>query len=98
VMRLARDGETLEALDERTYTLDADMTVIADDSGVQAIGGVMGGAASGVTDGTTNVFLEVALFDPVRTAITGRKLGIVSDARYRFERGIDPTSAQWGAE
>lgn len=97
-MRLARDGESVAALDGRTYDLDPSMTVIADDSGVLAIGGVMGGEGTGCGDDTVNVFLEVALFDPVRTATTGRKLGIVSDARYRFERGIDPTSALWGAE
>ena len=65
---------------------------------VQGIGGVMGGELSGCTAETTNVFLEVALFDPVRVATTGRKLGILSDARYRFERGLDPVSATWGAE
>ena len=98
VMRLARAGEKIEALDGKTYTLDPTMTVIAEDNGVQGIAGVMGGAASGVSETTGNVFLEVALFDPIRTAATGRKLGIISDARYRFERGIDPTSARWGAE
>ena len=98
VMRLARAGEKIEALDGRSYALDPTITVIADDAGVQGIAGVMGGAASGCSETTTNVFLEVALFDPVRTAATGRKLGIISDARYRFERGIDPTSARWGAE
>ena len=97
-MRFASEGETVAALDGRSYALDPSMTVIADDSGVLAIGGVMGGDATGCGDDTTTVFLEVALFDPVRTAATGRKLGILSDARYRFERGVDPTSALWGAE
>jgi phenylalanyl-tRNA synthetase beta chain len=97
-MRFARSGETLGALDERDYTLDDGMIVIADDDGVQGIGGVMGGAGSGCSDDTTNVFLEVALFDPIRIAEAGRKLGINSDARYRFERGIDPTSVHWGTE
>ena len=97
-MRFASEGETVAALDGRSYALDPSMTVIADDSGVLAIGGVMGGEATGCGDDTTTVFLEVALFDPVRTAATGRKLGILSDARYRFERGVDPTSALWGAE
>src|SRR3546814_13418246 len=60
--------------------------------------GVMGGAASGCTEATTSAFLEVALFDPVRIAATGRRLGIESDARFRFERGVDPQSALWGAE
>ncbi len=97
-MRFARKGETLGALDERTYTLDDGMIVIADRDGVQGIGGVMGGEGSGCGADTKNVFMEVALFDPIRIAETGRKLGITSDARYRFERGIDPTSALWGAE
>ena len=97
-MRFARPGESVAALDGRSYDLDGSMTVIADDSGPLAIGGVMGGEATGCGEDTTTVFLEVALFDPVRTAATGRKLGIISDARYRFERGVDPTSALWGAE
>ena len=96
-MRFAKDGEKVLALDGEEYTLEADMTVIADDNGVEAIGGIMGGELSGVTGETTDVFLEVALFDPVRTATSGRKLGIMSDARYRFERGVDPESAYWGA-
>jgi phenylalanyl-tRNA synthetase beta chain len=95
-MRFARAGETLGALDGRTYTLDPDMVVIADRDGVQAIGGVMGGEGSGCGEDTTNVFLEVALFDAKRIAATGRRLGIESDARYRFERGVDPTSLAWG--
>jgi len=95
-MRLAEDGETIAALDERSYTLDSGMVVIADANQVHGIGGVMGGAESGVTEGTTSVFLEVALFDPVRIAKTGRQLGIQSDARHRFERGVDPESAEWG--
>ncbi len=97
-MRFARSGEKLEALDEREYALEDGMIVIADEKGPQGIGGVMGGMASGCSEITTNVFLEVALFDPIRIAETGRKLGIISDARYRFERGIDPTSLAWGTE
>jgi phenylalanyl-tRNA synthetase beta chain len=97
-MRLAKDGEKIEALDDETYELDSGMTVIADKKGVQGIAGVMGGLASGCTEATTEVFLEVALFDPIRTATTGRKLGIESDARYRFERTVDPQSAVWGTE
>ena len=97
-MRLARNGESILALDGKTYTLDDSMTVIADKSQVHGIGGIMGGEVSGCTPDTTEVFLEVALFDPTRTAATGRKLGIESDARYRFERGLDPQSAVWGAE
>jgi len=89
-LRYARPGERLEALDERTYELDHGMVVIADDNGAQALGGIMGGAPTGVTEATTDVLLEVALFDPLRTALTGRRLGIDSDARTRFERGLDP--------
>ncbi|HWT29422.1 MAG TPA: phenylalanine--tRNA ligase subunit beta [Propylenella sp.] len=96
--RFARDGETIEALDGRTYALDASMTVIADDNGPEGIAGIIGGAATGVTPETVNVFLEAAYFDPVRTAATGRKLGINSDARYRFERGVDPAFVRPGAE
>ncbi|MEK9644216.1 MAG: phenylalanine--tRNA ligase subunit beta [Alphaproteobacteria bacterium] len=96
-MRFAKPGEKVLALDGDEYELADGMTVIADEAGVEAIGGIMGGEVSGVTEETTNVFLEVALFDPVRTATTGRVLGIMSDARYRFERGVDPESAWWGA-
>lgn len=97
-MRFAKKGENILALDGKEYTLEDGMTVIADSKGVQGIGGIMGGAATGCTDSTTDMFLEVALFDPIRTATTGRKLGIESDARYRFERSVDPESALWGAE
>jgi phenylalanyl-tRNA synthetase beta chain len=97
-MRFAKAGESILALDGRTYMLDESMTVIADKDQVHGIGGIMGGAFSGCGDDTTDMFLEVALFDPTRTAATGRKLGIESDARYRFERGLDPQSAVWGAE
>src|SRR5690606_1554802 len=92
VGRLARSGERLLALDGREYELDDQITVVADGSGPQGLGGVIGGEATGCTKETTNVYLECALFDPLRTAATGRKLGIVSDARYRFERGVDPTA------
>ena len=80
----------MAALDGKTYDLDDTMTVIADDVGPEALGGIMGGQASGCQDDTVNVFVECAYFDPIRTATTGRKLNIQSDARYRFERGIDP--------
>jgi phenylalanyl-tRNA synthetase beta chain len=98
VMRQAREGEQTLALDGKTYTLDPSIAVIADAKGVHGIGGIMGGEDTGVRDDTTEVFLEVAYFDPIRTAASGRKLGIFSDARYRFERGIDPESVRWGAE
>ncbi|MEE8499887.1 MAG: phenylalanine--tRNA ligase subunit beta [Kiloniellales bacterium] len=97
-MRMAKPGEEILALDGETYRLDEEMVVIADKNGPEGIGGVMGGEASGCTEATSNAFLEVALFDPVRVAATGRKLEILSDARYRFERGLDPQSALWGAE
>jgi len=88
--RLARDGEKFLALDGKEYTLDREMTVIADDAAARGIAGIMGGEDSGCTDSTTEIFLESAYFDAVRTARTGRVLGIHSDARYRFERGVDP--------
>ena len=96
--RMAKDGETIEALDGRTYSLDASMTVIADRDRAVGIAGIMGGMQSGCTPETVNVFLEAALFDPLRTAATGRKLQIQSDARYRFERGVDPAFVPDGVE
>ncbi|MEM1390136.1 MAG: phenylalanine--tRNA ligase subunit beta [Pseudomonadota bacterium] len=92
VARLGKDGETLEALDGKTYDITSDMCVIADDSGVIGLGGVMGGESTAVSEETTDVFIESAWFDPLRTARTGRSTGIISDARYRFERGVDPVS------
>jgi len=97
-VRLSRTGETLMALDDKEYSFDDAMTVICDDAGPEGIGGVMGGLESGCTAETTDVFIESAYFDPVRTAATGRKLRINSDARYRFERGIDPEFARDGME
>jgi len=88
--RLARPGESLAALNGKTYALEAGMTVIADDAGPEALAGIIGGEPSGCTEATTEVFLEAAYFDPIRTAATGRKLEILSDARFRFERGVDP--------
>lgn len=98
VMRFAEAGAEILALDGNTYTLDDEMVAIHDDNGPEGIGGVMGGAPSGCQEDTTNVFLEVALFDPDMVAKTGRKLGIHSDARFRFERGLDPQSGVWGVE
>lgn len=97
-VRFARDGERLAALNGREYVLSPSMTVVCDDAGPQALGGVIGGEPTACTGTTTTVFLESALFDPVRTAETGRALSLASDARYRFERGIDPTSVTWGLE
>jgi phenylalanyl-tRNA synthetase beta chain len=96
--RLGRAGETLAALNGKTYALDGDMTVIADDRAALALGGVIGGESSGATAATTEVFVESAWFDPVRTAATGRKLEILSDARFRFERGVDPAFVRNGIE
>lgn len=90
VARRAKNGEQVEALNGKTYTLDESMTVIADDAGVHDIAGIMGGEHSGVSDATTDVLLEIAYFDPTRIGVTGRKLGLSSDARTRFERGVDP--------
>ena len=88
--RLGKKGEEFLALDGNSYKVDGEMCVIADDSGVLGLGGVIGGEASGCTQDTVNVFIESAYFDPIRTAATGRKLNILSDARFRFERGVDP--------
>ncbi len=90
VVRRASSGETLKALDGRTYVLDPSMVVIADDDGPVSIAGIMGGEATGCDETTTRVLIEAALWSPGGTAATGRKLGIASDARYRFERGVDP--------
>lgn len=98
VMRQAREGESLQALNGQTYKLDPSVSVIADSKAPHGIAGVMGGEETGVQDDTTEVFLEVAYFTPMGVASTGRKLGILSDARYRFERGIDPESVEWGTD
>jgi phenylalanyl-tRNA synthetase beta chain len=96
--RLAGDGEPFLALDGKTYTLDSAMCVIADEQAARGIAGVMGGEDTACTESTTNVFIESAYFDPTRIAQTGRKLGILSDARYRFERGVDPEFVVPGLE
>src|SRR5579863_4278696 len=98
VVRRARDGETLLALDGRTYTLDSQICVIADDCGVESLAGIMGGEASGCSETTTDVLIESALWNEINIAHTGRKLGINSDARYRFERGVDPAFMVPGLE
>jgi phenylalanyl-tRNA synthetase beta chain len=88
--RAARDGEKVLALNEKEYVLRPFMTVIADDKQVHDIGGIMGGEDSGVSETTTDVMLEIAYFTSVRIAHTGQALGLTSDARSRFERGVDP--------
>ncbi|MFA6265496.1 MAG: phenylalanine--tRNA ligase subunit beta [Pseudolabrys sp.] len=89
-VRRAQNGETLLALDGKTYTLDAAMCVIADEKGVESLAGIMGGEESGCDEHTSDVLIESALWDEVNIAQSGRKLGINTDARYRFERGVDP--------
>ncbi len=96
--RMGKTGEVLAALDGKEYKVDDSICVIADDKGVLGFGGIMGGEASGCTEDTVNVFIESAFFDPIRTAATGRRLGIESDARYRFERGIDPAFMEPGID
>jgi phenylalanyl-tRNA synthetase beta chain len=97
-VRRARDGESLLALDGRSYTLDSQVCVIADDAGVESLAGIMGGEASGCSEATTDVLIESALWNEINIAQTGRKLGINSDARYRFERGVDPAFMVPGLE
>jgi phenylalanyl-tRNA synthetase beta chain len=97
-VRLSCAGERLMALNDKEYALDDAMTVIADEARPEALGGVIGGEASGCTDRTVNVFVESAYFDPSRTAATGRKLNVMTDARYRFERGVDPAFLRDGIE
>jgi phenylalanyl-tRNA synthetase beta chain len=88
--RLGKAGESVHALDGKTYQITPDMCVIADASGAIGLGGIMGGESTGCSEDTTDVFIECAYFDPLRTFQTGRATGINSDARYRFERGVDP--------
>ncbi|HEX8670201.1 MAG TPA: phenylalanine--tRNA ligase subunit beta [Allosphingosinicella sp.] len=96
VARRAQAGEEVLALNGKTYRLDQTMTVIADDSGVHDIGGIMGGEHSGVTEDTTDILIECAYFDPGHIARTGQKLALTSDARSRFERGVDPAFVETG--
>ncbi|WP_420403753.1 phenylalanine--tRNA ligase subunit beta [Nisaea sp.] len=95
-IRLAREGESYEALNEKTYTFEDGMLVLGDEHGIDDMAGIMGGERTGCTDETVNMYLEVAIFDPISVAMTGRKLNVLSDARYRFERGLDPTGPTWG--
>ncbi len=96
--RSAKPGEELLALNGKTYALDEGMVVIADDAKAHGFGGIMGGEESGCTETTTDVVIECAAFDPIRIGVTGRKLGLTSDARARFERGIDPAFIEPGME
>ncbi len=97
-VRRARAGESLLALDGKTYALDDDMCVIADDNGVECSPASWAARRPAARDATTDVLIESALFDPINIAQTGRKLGIISDARYRFERGVDPAFVLPGLE
>jgi phenylalanyl-tRNA synthetase beta chain len=97
-VRRANNGETLLALDGKTYALDAGICVIADEKGVESLAGIMGGEATGCSETTTDVLIESALWDELNIAQTGRKLGINTDARYRFERGVDPNFMLPGLE
>ena len=98
VVRRGRAGESLTALDGKTYRIDDTMCVIADDSGPELLAGIMGGETTGCSETTTDVLIESALWDELNIAQTGRKLGINSDARYRFERGVDPAFMLPGLE
>jgi len=96
--RLGRKGESFLGLDGKTHEVDEEMCVIADDRSVLGLGGILGGQDTGVTHESKNILIECAYFDPLRTATTGRKSGIVSDARYRFERGVDPAFIKGGLD
>jgi len=98
VARRARAGEEVLALNGKSYALDPSMTVIADDDGVHDIGGIMGGEHSGVTGETTDILIECAYFDPAHISRTGQKLALTSDARTRFERGVDPGFVETGLQ
>lgn len=94
----AKGGETISTLDDKDYALQSGQMVISDDTGAQSIAGIMGGRDTGCTEGTVNVFVESAYWDPVQIAYAGRALKIHSDARYRFERGVDPVFTPDGLE
>ena len=94
----AKGGETMLALNGKEYTFEPGMVAISDETGVVSLGGVMGGETTGCDENTVDVLIEAALFDPIRTAETGRRLNVQSDARYRFERGVDPAFVADGIE
>lgn len=98
VVRPAKEGEKMLALDEKEYTFKDDMCVISDESGAISLGGIMGGETTGCDENTTDVFIESAYFDAISVALTGRRLGIHSDARFRFERGVDPVMVYHGLD
>jgi len=96
--RLGKNGERFEGLDGREYAVDDTECVIADDARVLGFGGILGGEDSGTTEKTRNILIECAYFDPIKTAATGRRAGIQTDARYRFERGVDPAFLDRGLD
>lgn len=96
--RRGREGEEVLALNGKVYRLDPTITVIANDEGPDGIGGIMGGEESSVSEATTDIFIECAFFDPERTALSGQKLALASDARSRFERGVDPAFVESGLQ
>ncbi len=98
VVRQAREGEELLGLDGKTHALHPGVCVIADENGVESIGGILGGEHSGCDEATTDVLIESALWEPIDIARAGRSLGIITDARYRFERGVDPAFMEDGLE
>ncbi|AQX20745.1 phenylalanyl-tRNA synthetase beta subunit [Bartonella sp. CDC_skunk] len=97
-VRLGREGEQFQALNGKVYNLGLENCVIADEEGVIAIAGIMGGERTGCDDKTRRVIIESALWDSKNIARTGRSLGLISDARYRFERGVDPAFMESGLE
>lgn len=97
-VRFGKKGEEFDALNDKSYKVDDTMCVIADDSGMIGLGGIVGGVSTGCEEDSTNIFLECAYFDPAKIAKTGRKLQVISDARYRFERGVDPEFLNEGVE
>ena len=97
-VRNSKKGESFKALDNKNYTLDKDMCVIADDEGVLGLGGIIGGIKSGTEIHTKNILLESAYFDPTLIRKTAKKLDLNSDAKFRFERGVDPQSVTAGLE
>ena len=98
MLKPAKGGENFAALNNKPYVMAGGETMICDDSGMVSMGGLMGGSTTGCDDKTTEMFLEVALFDPIRVAMTGRHHQVLSDARYRFERGLDPAAVIDGME
>ncbi len=96
IVRRSKKGESFKALDNKNYQLSADHCVISDKEKVLGLGGIIGGETTGIELDTTNIFLEAASFDPISIAKSSKELGIITDAKYRFERGVDPNSIEEG--